>query len=134
MGSMLDETPCREWMGARTTAGYGEYRPGGRRHKGVTRKTVYLHRWIWEQVNGPIPEGMHVMHRCDNPACFRLDHLRLGTRADNMADMAAKGRARNGPMMRDHCKHGHPYDEANTYYRKDRPGHRECRACRRGGQ
>jgi HNH endonuclease len=48
---------------------------------------------VWEQVNGPIPEGMVVMHLCDNPPCYRYDHLRLGTNADNMADMVAKGRA-----------------------------------------
>ena len=41
--------------------------------------TQLLHRWVWEQVNGPIPPGMVVMHRCDNPPCFRLDHLMLGT-------------------------------------------------------
>ena len=114
---MLD-TPCRE-SPIRGGPGYGKH-----------RNQQYLHRWVWEQVNGPIPEGMLVRHRCDNPPCFRYDHLLLGTVADNTADMLERGRARNG-KERDHCVHGHPYDEANTYERKDRPGHRECRTCRR---
>ena len=45
---------------------------------------------------GSIPEGAEVMHRCDNPPCFRFEHLRLGVHADNMADMKAKQRATRG--------------------------------------
>lgn len=77
------ETPCREYQGARLPWGYG------RRSK---RPPYYVHVWVWEQVNGLIPEGMKVLHRCDNPPCFRYDHLFLGTPADNTADMMAKGR------------------------------------------
>lgn len=45
------------------------------------------------RVNGPIPSGICVMHLCDNPACYEITHLKLGTRADNNADMRSKGRA-----------------------------------------
>lgn len=100
-----------------TGAGYGKH-----------RNQQYLHRWVWEQVNGPIPEGMVVMHTCDNPPCFLYEHLRLGTIADNNRDKIEKGRLRNG-RERDHCVHGHAYDEANTYI--DKRGHRGCRTCRR---
>jgi len=48
----------------------------------------------WEDVNGPISDGLWVLHRCDNPPCCRPDHLFLGTPADNTADMIAKGRGR----------------------------------------
>lgn len=79
---------CREWRGAKTKAGYGERRVNGR--------MVYVHRWVWEQAHGPIPEGMEVMHICDNPTCYLLEHLRLGTHAENLGDMAAKGRSKQG--------------------------------------
>jgi len=49
-----------------------------------------------EQVHGPIAEGMVVMHLCDNPPCYRYDHLRIGTVAENNADRAAKNRSRAG--------------------------------------
>jgi hypothetical protein len=79
---------CREWPGARNDGGYGQ--------RWVNGKVVYLHRWVWEQVNGPIPPGMVVMHTCDNPPCFLYEHLRLGTYADNSADSKAKGRNTRG--------------------------------------
>lgn len=111
-------TPCREWRGARTR-GYGHVRREGRDWK--------LHRWIWTLVNGPIPAGAQVLHRCDNPPCFRLDHLFLGTQTDNMRDMAAKGRHPNSAKT--HCPQGHPYDQDNTI--TDKKGRRSCRACNR---
>lgn len=63
---------------------YPRIRFGGRRIK--------AHRCAWELSFGPVPEGMHVLHRCDVTTCVRPDHLFLGTHADNMADKAAKGR------------------------------------------
>lgn len=46
----------------------------------------------WRIKNGPVPEGMHVLHTCDHPMCVNIEHLFLGTQVDNMRDMAAKGR------------------------------------------
>ena len=69
----------------------------GKAHSGERGRRVYAHRWAWEQANGPIPDGMMVLHRCDNPACWNIDHLFLGTQADNMADMRAKKRGNPGP-------------------------------------
>lgn len=58
-----------------------------------SHKVVRAHRFAWELEVGPIPEGMSVLHRCDNTRCVRApDHLFLGTQADNMRDMRAKGR------------------------------------------
>ena len=84
---------CREWQGAKNHYGYGVRWLRG------TGQSVYVHRWIWEQFNGPIPEGMCVLHTCDDRACYLLEHLWLGTRTDNNADRDAKGRARGGGKL-----------------------------------
>ncbi len=54
------------------------------------------HRAAWEYTRGPVPAGLFVLHRCDNPPCCNPAHLFLGTQADNMADMQAKGRQAKG--------------------------------------
>lgn len=51
------------------------------------------HRASWVMHKGPIPDGLFVLHRCDNPCCVRPSHLFLGTQLDNIRDMEAKGRA-----------------------------------------
>lgn len=79
------ETGCILWTGA-TARGYGVFQLG------VGQGTVGAHRFAYEQANGPIPEGMHVLHRCDTPPCCCPSHLFLGTQAENMADMDAKDR------------------------------------------
>lgn len=58
------------------------------------RGGLAAHRASWVIHYGPIPPGMHVLHKCDNGLCVRPDHLFLGTHADNMRDMGDKGRAR----------------------------------------
>lgn len=83
----IKKTPsCWIWTGTRHDYGYGQI--GGRRDEGVK----FAHRLSWEIHFGPIPEGMEVLHRCDNPPCVRPEHLFLGTKADNNADCRSKGR------------------------------------------
>lgn len=89
---------CWVWTGAALPAGYGRW-------KGAHR-LVYAHRFSWELANGPIPDGMLVCHRCDNPPCVRPDHLFLGTPTDNIRDMNAKGRGRAGDRRREFCRKG----------------------------
>jgi hypothetical protein len=76
---------CTEWQGYRNECGYGVASQGG-------GHSSLAHRVAYRLFVGPIPPGMHVLHRCDNPACVNLDHLFLGTHVDNMADKKAKGR------------------------------------------
>jgi hypothetical protein len=82
-------TDCWEWIGRRSNMNYGLLSDGGRKRS--------AHRVSWELSNGPIPESMCVLHRCDNPPCVNPAHLFLGTMSDNSQDMARKGRWRNVP-------------------------------------
>jgi hypothetical protein len=72
------------WTASCIPQGYGHFWADGR--------LVSAHRISYATLVGPIPEGLHVLHHCDNPPCVRPIHLFTGTRADNMADMIRKGR------------------------------------------
>lgn len=79
---------CWEWQGYRDKLGYGEL-------KHWTGK-CFAHRFSYEYYKGPIPNGLCILHRCDNPSCINPKHLLIGTQQDNMADMVNKGRQARG--------------------------------------
>lgn len=77
---------CWEWKASRTTFGYGLIGRFGRGN------LIQAHRLAWLLFNGPIPDGLCVLHKCDNPPCVRPGHLFLGTKKDNSIDRNKKGR------------------------------------------
>lgn len=89
---------CWLWAAGISSRGYGEIYAWGRHYS--------THRFSWEIHYGPIPAGLHVLHRCDVPCCCNPTHLFLGTDADNKRDMITKGRHatgdRNGSRTKPH--------------------------------
>lgn len=118
----IQEDGCWKWMAFVDKAGYGrlhgpsEYAP-----------VLYAHRVSFEHYKEPIPEGMELDHLCHNRWCVNPDHLEPVPHQVN----AFRG---DHPWMVIHrtgvCARGHELNEANTYFRKDRPGAWNCRICR----
>jgi hypothetical protein len=84
-----DAESCWEWAASGNGEGYGQF--------AVERVPIGAHRAAWYYINGPIPNGLCVLHKCDNKLCVRPSHLFLGTHQDNVDDMIAKGRQRPTP-------------------------------------
>jgi hypothetical protein len=82
--------PCWLWLGFKLMqrGGYGQFNDWPR--------VSFAHRVSWELTYGKVPDGLSVLHRCDNPPCVRPEHLWIGTQADNVADMVRKGRSLTG--------------------------------------
>jgi len=79
---------CWEWNKARNHGGYGTFYHN--------KRTWIAHRISWILHYGKLEKGMFVLHKCDNPACVRPDHLFVGTNKDNLRDCAEKGRIASG--------------------------------------
>ena len=83
---------CWPWVGARSSKGYGVFYRGS---EALRPRMIFASRFSWIVHSGPIPDGLFVLHSCDNPPCCNPSHLFLGTRGDNNRDAIAKGRRRN---------------------------------------
>ncbi len=113
---------CIEWWGYVTAAGYGQ----------VGRNTP-AHRHVWEECFGLIPQGLYVLHKCDNHPCVNPNHLYLGSSLDNVLDRAERG-FQGAPEMwraRTHCSAGHEYTPENIRpdIRYGKLEGRRCKAC-----
>lgn len=111
---------CWQWQGYINNKGYGVFTDAGS-HK------VYAHRFAYEHVNGPVPDGLELDHLCRNPACVNPAHLEAVSRAENMRRMLET-------TVGETCQRGHMFTPANTYSPPSNPNRRMCRRCMRERQ
>jgi hypothetical protein len=121
-GDTLRADECWEWTASKI-GGYGRFSVGQHR-------TVAAHRWAYEALVGPIPDGLTLDHLCRNRACVNPAHLEPVTMRENVLrgfnPCAINAR-------KTECPKGHPFDEVNTYRKPSRPQLRYCRTCERDG-
>lgn len=110
---------CWTWTGC-LRRGYGDFKHGGRKYG--------AHVWSWRLANGrEVPTGLCVMHKCDNRACVRPDHLQVGTTHENMLDKVQKGRQARGESNAS----SKLTEDRVRYLKKNRPKGRELTALAR---
>ena len=118
---------CIIWTGGSDKYGYGRFRL----EKGETQ--VLAHRYSYETVRGPVPQGLELDHLCRNPCCVNPAHLEAVTHRVNVqrgeAGKHLPRLSKDRAAEKTHCPHGHEYSKKNTYVREN--GGRQCRVCAR---
>ena len=115
LAERIDATgDCWEWSGGHDRDGYSiDLRHRGRRYK--------VHRFMWEALVGPIPEGMQIHHQCENTGCINPDHLMVVTPKENT------NLSHSANSNKTHCLQGHPYSGKNL--RNPPSSGRRCKTC-----
>lgn len=111
---------CWIWNGAKNRKGYGQIR--------IQNKLWIASRYFYTIYKGDIPEGFHILHKCDTPSCVNPKHLVAGTNQENVDDKMRKGR--HWTFSKTHCSKGHELTPENTRIRKH-DNSRSCRICER---
>lgn len=122
---------CHEFIGKLNKNGYGRTSVA----QGGYSKEIMAHRAAWEHANNmPVPEGLFVLHKCDNRKCVNPEHLYVGTAQDNSTDMVTRNRQRKPKNDREFCAAGHALTPENRFDRKGKYGVKiGCRECQREG-
>lgn len=121
-----DLSPCWLWTGT-TNGGYGSFTiPHENPRPYRTGRSVRAHRWAYEYLIGPIPEGLDLDHLCRTLRCVNPNHLEPVTRGENQRRGTSLW-AQNA--RKTHCRRGHPFTPENIL--DPVSGRRECRECKR---
>lgn len=117
----INANSCWDWLGSQSN-GYGQFILQGR-----PKVRIAPYRFIWEWINGPMPDGLEPDHTCNNRNCVNPQHVEPVTHSENQRRAYQRGRKTGKRARPTHCKQGHEYTPENVL--RERP--LQCRECNR---